>query len=151
MAVSKNSLSKDLLATATSLSSSCVLEACLYLFLFLSLSSLGYLFSLEYLFPSLLQKEISTLSKTIVYNTLRMLSESALVQIVAIEDKESRYDLITESHGHFKCESCGMIYDFGIDMDFLTSKDLSGFKIHNKNVYFKGICQRCLVNIEENE
>ena len=98
-----------------------------------------------------LQKEISTRSKTTVYNTLRMLSESGLVRVVATEDNETRYDVITESHGHFKCESCGMIYDFGINMDSLTSKDLNGFKIHNKNIYFKGICQRCLVNIEEHE
>lgn len=91
-----------------------------------------------------LKKDISTLSKTTVYNNLRMLSEAGLVRIVAIEDNETRYDVITECHGHFKCESCGTIYDFRIDMDSLTCKDLNSFQVNDKNVYFKGLCPRCL-------
>lgn len=98
-----------------------------------------------------LQKDISTLSKTTVYNTLRMLAEAGLVRIITIEDNETRYDIVTENHGHFKCESCGTIYDFSIDIDSLTCKDLNNFQINDKNVYFKGICQRCLANIEENK
>lgn len=98
-----------------------------------------------------LQKEIPTLSKTTVYNTLRMLSDAGLVRVVSIDDNEARYDVITENHGHFKCESCGTIYDFIIDMDSLTCKDLNGFHVSDKNVYFKGTCQKCLANIEENQ
>lgn len=91
-----------------------------------------------------LQKEISTLSKTTVYNTLRVLTEAGLVRVVAIEDKEARYDILTEDHGHFKCESCGDIYNFKIDMGALVSGDLAHFRIQDKNVYFKGVCPRCL-------
>ena len=98
-----------------------------------------------------LQKEISTLSRTTVYNTLRMLAEVGLVRIVSIKDNETRYDIITENHGHFKCESCGTIYDFSINIDSLTFKDLTNFQINDKNVYFKGICNRCLANIRKNE
>ena len=96
-----------------------------------------------------LQKDISTLSKTTVYNTLKMLVEAGLVKVVAIEDNETRYDIITKNHGHFKCEVCGRIYDFNVDMDSLTCNDLSHFQINEKNVYFKGICQRCLTNIKQ--
>lgn len=91
-----------------------------------------------------LQREISTLSRTTVYNTLRVLAEAGLVRMVAIEDNEIRYDIVTENHGHFKCESCGEIYDFGIDTNALVSKDLDRFKIHDKSVYFKGVCPKCL-------
>ena len=98
-----------------------------------------------------LQKDIYTLSKTTVYNTLRMLSEAGLVRVVAIEDNETRYDVITENHGHFKCESCGTIYDVSVDMDSLICKDLDSFIVNDMNVYFKGICQRCLANIEKNK
>ncbi|MGI5849735.1 MAG: Fur family transcriptional regulator [Christensenellales bacterium] len=98
-----------------------------------------------------LQKEISTLSKTTVYNTLRVLAEAGLVRVITIEDNETRYDIITENHGHFKCESCGKIYDFHIDIDSLTFNDLNNFKINDKNVYFKGICPRCLSDINENK
>lgn len=93
-----------------------------------------------------LQKNISTLSKTTVYNTLNLLVQSGLVRVVGIEDNEARYDIELSNHGHFKCESCGRIYDFSIDMDSLVSRDLNKFKIIDKNVYFKGICQRCLAD-----
>ena len=91
-----------------------------------------------------LQKDIPTLSKTTVYNTLRILAEAGLVKVITIDERESRYDIDTEDHGHFKCESCGTIFDFPIDIDSLIPEGLSNFKINDKNVYFKGICPRCL-------
>lgn len=91
-----------------------------------------------------LQKDISTLSKTTVYNTLRVLVQAGLVRVITIEDNETRYDIDVRDHGHFKCESCGRIYDFHIDMNSLIVKDLNNFKIDDKNVYFKGICPQCL-------
>lgn len=90
-----------------------------------------------------LHNEIPTLSKTTVYNTLNALVEAGIVRLINIGDNESRYDINTENHGHFKCESCGSIYDFEINIDSFDSKDLNGFKINNKDVYFKGICPRC--------
>jgi len=79
----------------------------------------------------------------------RILSEDGLARVITIEDKETRYDIVTENHGHFKCESCGTIFDFPIDIDSLISGDLSKFKINNINVYFKGLCPRCLSNINK--
>ena len=98
-----------------------------------------------------LRKDMPTLSKMTVYNTLRTLVETGMVRVITIEDIETRYDVVTETHGHFKCESCGLIYDFGIDVDSLKSTDLNNFKINDKNVYFKGICPRCQPNINENK
>lgn len=91
-----------------------------------------------------LQSEIPTLSKTTVYNTLKMLVDEGLARMITIEDNETRYDIITENHGHFKCEACGQIYNFDVDFDSLGCDDLEGFKILDKGVYFKGICPRCL-------
>ena len=98
-----------------------------------------------------LQKDIPTLSKTTVYNTLRILVDAGIVRVITIEDNETRYDIEVENHGHFKCESCGTIYNFSIDIDSLTSVDLDNFRISDKNVYFKGICPRCISNINENK
>ncbi len=91
-----------------------------------------------------LHKDITTLSKTTVYNTLRVLVETGLVRIITIEDNKARYDIMVEHHGHFKCESCRTIYDFPIDIDSLTYRDLNKFIISDKNVYFKGICPSCI-------
>ena len=96
-----------------------------------------------------LQKDIPTLSKTTIYNTLRILAEADLVKVINIEEKEARYDIDTKDHGHFKCESCGAIFDFPIDIDSLIPEDLSKFKINDKNVYFKGLCPECLSNKNE--
>ena len=100
--------------------------------------------TVDQIFTSL-HKEISTLSKTTVYNTLRVLAEAGMVRVITIEDNEARYDITTEDHGHFKCESCGKIYDFKIDADALVTGDLDHFKIKDKNIYFKGVCPRCLL------
>jgi Fur family peroxide stress response transcriptional regulator len=99
-----------------------------------------------------LHEEISTLSKTTVYNTLRVLIEAGLVRVITIEDNQTRYDIDVKDHGHFKCESCGTIYDFCINnMDILDSGDLKNFKINDRHVYFKGVCPRCLSNKNEDK
>jgi Fur family transcriptional regulator, peroxide stress response regulator len=93
-----------------------------------------------------LQVELPTLSKTTVYNTLRILVDAKLVRIVNIEEAEARYDLVAKSHGHFKCETCGRIDNFSIDIETVPFGDLEDYQIDLKDVYFKGICSRCLSN-----
>ena len=91
-----------------------------------------------------LQSEIPTLSKSTIYNTLNLFLKSGLIKVINIENNEAHYDIITKNHGHFKCKSCGEIFNFSIDLNTFTTAELSGFKIIDKNVYFKGICPRCL-------
>ena len=89
-------------------------------------------------------KEIPTLSKATVYNTLDLFKKENLARVVTIEDNETRFDAKVLNHGHFKCESCGSIYDFEINIDSFSTDLLEHFKINEKNVYFKGICPGCL-------
>lgn len=93
-----------------------------------------------------LHEEIPTLSKTTVYNTLNSLIEADIVRAINIEGNETRYDINTHNHGHFKCEKCKKIYDFSVDIDSLNANELDGFLIKVKQVYFKGICKDCLLN-----
>ena len=85
-----------------------------------------------------LRKEVPTLSKATVYNALTTLCKACLVRVITIEDNETRYELITKSHGHFKCVLCGAIYDFNINIDSFTTEDLDNFKNTDKDVYLKG-------------
>ena len=78
------------------------------------------------------------MSKTTIYNTLNALVNANLVRVITIEDNETRYDATTENHGHFKCESCGEIFDFNINFDSLAAEGLGSFKVNHKDVYFKG-------------
>lgn len=91
-----------------------------------------------------LHKDIPTLSKTTVYNTLKVLTEAGLVKMLTIEDNEVRYDTELQLHGHFKCLKCGTIYNFCVNMEALSSDDLKNFQIKDKNVYFDGVCPKCL-------
>ena len=94
-----------------------------------------------------LKKEVPSLSKTTIYNTLNYLAELKLIKVLAIDDNEAHFDAVTAEHGHFKCDSCGRIYDFDIDMDSCNTEKLDNFKINEKTVYFRGICPKCLSNI----
>lgn len=97
-----------------------------------------------------LYKEIPTLSKTTIYNTLNALVEAGMVRIVSLGNNESKYDIVREDHGHFKCESCGEIYDFEVKMESLELDELQNFKVHKKDVYFSGLCPRCLNKAKNN-
>jgi Fe2+ or Zn2+ uptake regulation protein len=93
-----------------------------------------------------LVNDVPTLSKTTIYNTLKLLVQAGIVRRVTIEDHETRYDAIVENHGHFKCVECSRVYDFKIDVEQLVTPDLDQFKVSEKSVYYKGTCPGCLAN-----
>ncbi|MDK2920173.1 MAG: Fur family transcriptional regulator, peroxide stress response regulator [Candidatus Petromonas sp.] len=93
-----------------------------------------------------LAKEIPTLSKTTVYNTLNLFIEKNIVKVITIEENETRYDADTSLHGHFKCTECSRVYDFDLDVPKFKKEILKGFEIQERHVYFKGICKDCLLN-----
>lgn len=88
-------------------------------------------------------QEIPTLSKTTVYNTLKLFIEHGIVIEVLIEENEVRYDFAEEDHGHFKCARCGMVVDFKIPNNLCAVDALDGFTIVENHVYLKGLCPRC--------
>ena len=93
-----------------------------------------------------LVKEIPTLSKTTVYNTLNLFVEKKIAEAITIEGTEIRYDLYNpESHGHFKCEKCQQVYDIDLDVENMKIKDLEGFVIKEQHFHFKGICKKCIL------
>jgi len=91
-----------------------------------------------------LKKEMPTLSRSTIYSTLKVFVAAKLIREITIEDNEIRYEFNIQNHGHFKCEKCDTIYDFNINIDDFISDELNGFQINDKNVYFKGICKKCL-------
>jgi len=106
--------------------------------------------SVDMIYNELLVR-VPTLSKATVYNTLNLFLQAGLVKVLDIVENESRYDIITDFHGHFKCDACGSIYNFQVSEKALVSDELSGFAINNMNVYFKGICPNCLKNQKGSE
>lgn len=95
-----------------------------------------------------LKKDCPTLSKATVYNAVSMFVNAGLVKALTIEGTEVRYDYTKPDHGHFKCEECGAIVDFDINISNLSFEGLDQCKILKKDVNFKGICSECLSNIK---
>ena len=91
-----------------------------------------------------LNKKIPTLSKTTVYNTLKLFVENGAAQMLTIEEKNTCFDSETMLHSHFLCKKCGKIFDlpfYGEKME--SSFNLNGFLIEDIHHYYKGICPSC--------
>lgn len=92
-----------------------------------------------------LSPAIPTLSKTTVYNTLKILSEQGAVQTLTIDEHKTCYDADTTFHAHFLCKSCGKIYDlpYNGNVKQMRKIDMDGHEIQETHYYYKGICKQC--------
>jgi Fe2+ or Zn2+ uptake regulation protein len=90
-----------------------------------------------------LSPEIPTLSRTSVYNTVKLFLENGIVQKIGIDDQEMRYDADTKVHAHFKCEGCGTIIDLPVTPGAFPAKLPEGLKINDIQYYLRGLCQKC--------
>ena len=59
-----------------------------------------------------LKKQLPTVSRTTVYNTLRMLSEHHAALMITIDEHRVCYDGVTDPHAHFFCKRCEKVFDF---------------------------------------
>ena len=91
-----------------------------------------------------LYADYPTLSKTTVYNTLKLLSEQGAARMIGIEEKNARFDGDTSPHAHFRCKCCGCIYDIPLRHDNEIFVDGIGeLSIDEVHVYYKGYCKAC--------
>ncbi len=100
--------------------------------------------TIDMIYSSLLA-EIPTISKTTIYNTLKLFVNAGLMQPVTIEDHEIRYDADITPHIHFKCIECGTVTDVFIpeQQDWLLSRIPAGFYVKEQHLYARGLCPEC--------
>ena len=91
-----------------------------------------------------LVREIPTISKTTIYNTLNALVEKGIVCAITITGTESRYDFKSFPHHHFLCRRCGKVIDIDTECPYVKKGQIGGHKIEELHGYFKGICKECL-------
>lgn len=93
-----------------------------------------------------LSPSIPTLSKTTVYNTLKLLSEQGAAQTLTIDERNTCYDADTRPHGHFLCKRCGKIYDLMCNNNVkkVVDMDMDGHDVQEIHYYYKGICKHCI-------
>lgn len=92
-----------------------------------------------------LTREIPTLSRTTVYNTLRLFSENGAAQMITIDEHRVCYDGNVSAHAHFYCKCCRRVIDVFEDVaHLLAMRDVSGNRVDDVQLYYKGICADCL-------
>lgn len=92
-----------------------------------------------------LHDSIPTLSKTTVYNTLKLFAEQGVLLSIVIDEKNVRFDIDTSNHAHFQCLGCGCVYDIPVENINTISLDKIGeLTITEIHLYYKGYCKPCL-------
>lgn len=95
-----------------------------------------------------LHTSMPTLSKTTVYNTLKLFEKKQAVQILNIDERNVRLDATMEPHAHFQCMRCGKIFDVPVKnggkmVELLGMNEMTGFEVQQTQIYYKGICPHC--------
>ncbi len=88
-------------------------------------------------------KDVPTLSKTTVYNTLNLFIQKQLATMIVMDENETRYDLITKPHAHFKCMSCAQIFDVAVETPDLDKAVFKGYIVNDAQLLYRGICPKC--------
>ena len=90
-------------------------------------------------------KEIPTLSKTTVYNTLKLFVEHGAAKMLTIDERNACFDSDLSTHAHFQCKHCGKIFDLPYQVNTEEVKRLEdeGFSVDEVHCYYKGTCPDC--------
>jgi Fur family peroxide stress response transcriptional regulator len=90
-----------------------------------------------------ISEKIPTLSKTTVYNTVKLFTEKGILNTMKVVEGEVRYDVNADCHPHFRCRKCGNFYDLDSTIIFEDKKEIDGHLIEEQHVCYSGICKKC--------
>lgn len=102
--------------------------------------------SIDEIYMALCQ-DIPTLSKTTVYNTLKLFVEHGAARMLTIDERNACFDGDISAHAHFQCKVCGKITDIPLTSEETEeTKRLKqkGYRIEETHHYYKGVCPGCL-------
>ncbi len=91
-----------------------------------------------------LEKILPSLSKTTVYNTLKLFLEKKIVNPINLYDNKMRYELARSDHAHFHCDTCSKIYDIPINRDINLPDNLKDSVVDEHHLILIGTCPDCL-------
>lgn len=93
------------------------------------------------------RKDIGSISRQSVYDTLNSLSERGLLRRIQPMGSPARYeDRIDDNHHHLICRSCDRVIDIDCAVGArpcLTANDNHGFVIDEAEVIYWGTCPKC--------
>lgn len=93
-----------------------------------------------------LKDKIPTISKTTIYNTLKLFALKKAILSITIDEKMVRYDGYVDNHAHFICLACGKVVDVPLQqmVEFPKNENIEGFALEETHVYHRGYCPDCL-------
>ncbi|MBP3472917.1 MAG: transcriptional repressor [Paraprevotella sp.] len=100
-----------------------------------------------------LSQSMPTLSKTTVYNTLRLFAECGAVRMLTIDERKLCFDGCVEPHAHFICRQCGRLMDVPLSEEarrLTVPHEETDCRIEETHLYYKGVCRKCLKKEQQN-
>lgn len=94
---------------------------------------------------------LPTLSKTTIYNTLKLFEQKGAVHSIHVDEKTTRYDAWMDHHAHFHCIKCNTIIDLPLQKEvenepgdiILNNEQLKKYTVIDTKIYLTGICPLC--------
>ena len=90
-----------------------------------------------------LRPQIESLSRTTVYNTLKVFQENNIITALDLGTGNIHYDIITDLHAHSICNQCRKIFDIPVEKEFLKKLTTEDFIISNLQITAQGLCKKC--------
>ncbi len=90
-----------------------------------------------------LSPAMPTLSKTTVYNTLKLFADAGLVLNLNLDEKNQRFDGYIQPHAHFICTNCGKIEDFFPKDELFCLPESENKDIQKVEISYYGLCNTC--------
>ncbi|MFH1639876.1 MAG: transcriptional repressor [Chloroflexota bacterium] len=95
---------------------------------------------------SQVRKEMPNISMGTVYRNLKVLRETGEIRELELAGNLRRFDGVTRSHDHFRCEKCGRVFDVDENVDQginERAEKKTGFRITGHILEFRGFCREC--------
>lgn len=91
-----------------------------------------------------LHRDIPMISRTTVYNTLRLFKDAGVIQTLSIGTNPLIFDADTSPHAHLYCHRCHSVSDILVQLsDWQRLSDYGGPHRTHMQVIFDGICDKC--------
>lgn len=89
-----------------------------------------------------------TISFNTIYQTLQVLAEKEIINVIRPVVDAARYDPVTEIHGHFMCSRCKRIEDELLEDPSLKKiesevKSSGKYWVVQRQILWVGLCQSC--------
>jgi len=93
-----------------------------------------------------IRREIPNISLGTVYRNLRLLCQNGEILELGLCGSLRRFDGRRDNHYHFRCESCGQVFDVDEPVNKKLDREAArrtGFKVLYHRLEYRGLCQKC--------